>query len=108
MARLLGVLVSLFIGMFALDAFSEGKPLLAAIPGFFIHLIPTFVLLGVVVASIRWPLVGAAGFIGLASYYTVAMSRGRLDWILAIPGPMFVVGALFLWGSFRGLTRQTG
>jgi hypothetical protein len=35
--RILGVLVSMFIGMFALDAFNEGKPLLLALPNFLIH-----------------------------------------------------------------------
>ena len=45
-------------------------------------------------------------FIGLAIFYTVTMSRGRVDWILAISGPMFLVGVLFLWGSFQGITRR--
>jgi hypothetical protein len=99
--RILGILVSLFIGMFALDAFSPGKPFLTALPGFIIHLIPAFVLLGIVVASFRWQWIGAVGFIGLAVYYAVTMSSGRVDWLLAIAGPLFVVGALFLWSWFR-------
>jgi F0F1-type ATP synthase assembly protein I len=56
--RILGILVSMFIGMFALDAFSEGKPFLLALPDFIIHLIPGFVLLGLVVASFRQPWIG--------------------------------------------------
>ncbi|HKV98419.1 MAG TPA: hypothetical protein VJN96_01285 [Vicinamibacterales bacterium] len=99
--RILGLLVTVFIGMFALDAFSEGKPFLTALLGFVIHLLPALVLLGIVVASFRRPWIGAMGFIGLAVYYTLAMSRGRLDWILAIPGPMLVVGGLFLLSWWR-------
>jgi hypothetical protein len=49
--RILGILVSLFIGMFALDGSSEGKPLSQAILAFGIHLIPAFVLLTLVAAS---------------------------------------------------------
>ena len=32
--RILGVGVSLFLGLFALDAFSQGKPLIQALPDF--------------------------------------------------------------------------
>jgi len=99
--RILGVLVSLFIGMFALDAFSEGQPLLLAFRGFVIHLIPAIVLFAIVIASFRWQWIGALGFLGLAVYYAATMSRGRIDWILVISGPLFVVGALFLWSWSR-------
>ena len=99
--RIVGILVSLFIGMFALDAFSEGKPLLQALPDFFIHLIPAFVLLAIVGASLRRPWIGAVIFIGLAVMYAVTMSKGRLDWIVTISGPLLLVGALYLWSWLR-------
>lgn len=105
--RILGILVSLFIGMFALDAFSEGKPWLAALLGFAIHLIPAFVLLAVVVASFRRQWIGAVAFIGLAVLYAVTMSNGRLDWTLAISGPLLVVGALFLWSASDSRRKRT-
>ena len=70
--RIAGTLVSLFIGMFALDAFNEGKPFLQALPDFMIHLIPAFALLAIVGASFRWPWLGAISFIGLG-----ASSSGR-------------------------------
>jgi hypothetical protein len=99
--RVAGVLVSLFIGMFALDAFSEGKPFFQALPDFLIHVIPALVLLVIVGASFRWPWIGAIAFIGLAALYAVTMSNGRLDWIVTISGPLLVVGALFVWSWFR-------
>ena len=105
--RILGILVSVFIGMFALDAFSEGKPFVQALPDFVIHLIPAFVLPGLVVASFRWPVIGAVAFIGLAIAYAVTMSRGRLDWIVTISGPLLAVGALFLWSWFQRGKLQT-
>jgi len=102
--RVLGVLVSAFIGMFALDAFGAGQPVLAALPGFFVHLIPALTLLVIAIAGFRWPWIGGAGFVGLAVFYAVTMSKGRLDWILVISGPVFVVGMLFLW-SWRARHR---
>ncbi len=99
--RILGILVSLFIGMFALDAFGEGKPFLRALPDFIIHQMPAIVLLGLVVASFRRPWIGGAAFIGLAVVYAVTMSNGRLDWMNPISGPLMVVGALFLGSWFQ-------
>ena len=99
--RILGILVSLFLGLFALDAFSQGKPLLAAIPDFIIHLIPALALLAVVVASWRRAWIGGVGFVGLAVLYATAMARHRIDWMLVISGPLVLVGALFWWSWCR-------
>lgn len=86
---------------FALDAFDGGKPFVQALPDFFIHLIPAVVLLATVAASFRWPWIGAITFISLAVLYAVTMSKGRLDWMLTISGPLLVAGGLFLWSWMR-------
>ena len=99
--RILGILVSLFIGMFALDAFGQGTPILPALRDFIVHLIPAVVLLGLVLASFRRQWIGGVAFIGLAVVYAVTMAKGRLDWMLTISGPLFVVGALFLLSWYR-------
>jgi hypothetical protein len=104
--RILGILVSMFIGMFALDAFSEGKPFLQSLPGFLIHLIPALVALGFVVVSFRRPWIGAVAFIGLAVLYAATMSKGRVDWMLVISGPLLMVGVLFLLSWLRRGTLQ--
>ena len=94
--RVLGILVCLFLSLFALDAFSDARPLGQALPDFVIHLAPAMVLLAVVAASWRWEWVGGIAFLGLGvAYATVVTSR--LDWILVISGPLLIVGALFLW-----------
>lgn len=88
--RILGVLVSLFLGVFALDAIDEG------IPAFLLHLAPAFLLLLVVAASWRWEWIGGAVFITLAVVYGIpAWSRG--EWLLVISAPLLLVGLLFLW-----------
>ena len=89
--RVLGILMAAFLGMFALDAFGEGKLLIQALADFAIHLVPAIMLLAIVATSWRWEWVGGIGFVGLAVAY-VAMVPGRLDWILVISGPLLVVG----------------
>ena len=88
--RILGILVTLFIGMFALDGLQEG------VLAFLLHLLPAFVLLLVVFGAWHREWIGAAFFIGLALVYAVSTLR-RPDWILVIAGPLLVVGLLFLW-----------
>ena len=107
--RVLGILAGLFLGLFALDAFSEGKPFAQSLADFIIHLAPAAVLLAVVALAWRWAWVGAAAFIGLALAYA-ASNAGRPDWILTISGPLAIVGALFFWSwrQSRAPSRARG
>ena len=94
--RVLGCLVAAFIGLFALDAFGPGKGILESIVDFTIHLVPSAVVLAVVAIAWRRPWAGAVAFLALAIAYGM-MVRWRMDWVLAISGPLAVVGVLFLW-----------
>ena len=88
--RILGIMVSLFLGVFALDALDAG------VVAFLLHMAPTLLLLLVVAASWRWEWVGGAVFTLLAVLYAVpAWSRG--EWLLVISGPLLLTGLLFLW-----------
>jgi hypothetical protein len=100
--RIIGIAVALFIGMFALDAFSEGKPWLQALGEFAIHLAPSALLLLAVAIAWRHPMVGAVTFAGLGIYYAVLVQR--LDWIVVISGPLLLVGVLFIWSRIAGAT----
>jgi hypothetical protein len=97
--RVFGVLASIFVGLFALDAFNAGKPFIEALQDFVIHLIPSLVLLAVVVASWHRPWIGGVSFIALAIAY-VSIARNHFDWIVVISGPLLVVGTLFLWSWY--------
>lgn len=92
--RILGLALALFLGLFALDAFEEGKPLRETIPAFLIHLTPTWLVLGVVIAAWRRGWIGAIAFVALALAYALMVPH-RPDWILFISGPLFLVGVLF-------------
>ena len=94
--RILGIAVALFLGVFALDAFS-GQRLAEAVPDFAKHLLPALIVLGVVAVAWRYPAFGGVAFIGFALFY--AISVRRLDWIAVIAGPLLTVGLLFLWNA---------
>jgi hypothetical protein len=106
--RILGLLVSMVIGIFALDAFSAGKPMLEALRDFLIHLIPATVVAALVIVSWRREWVSGLAFIGLGAFYAVVVGRGHPDWVLAISGPLLIIGALFLWSwQHRSLLRTS-
>ena len=96
--RLAGVAVTLFLALFALDAF-DGRPLAEAIPAFVMHLAPAAIVAAVVAAAWRHPWVGAAGFAALATAYAAWVPQ-RPDWILVISGPLAVTAVLFGLSAF--------
>jgi len=96
MPRVFAILLGLFLGLFALDAFSEGKPLVQALADFVIHLAPAAVLFGVVALAWRREWIGGTAFVGLAIAYATS-NMSRPDWILTISGPLAIAGALFFW-----------
>ena len=94
--RILGILVCLFLSLFALDAFGDGKTFIQVLPDFAIHVAPMLILLAVVGVSWRWEWVGGLVFTGLAAGYAY-FARNHVSWILGIAGPLLVVGVLFFW-----------
>jgi hypothetical protein len=94
--RILGLALSVFLGLFALDVFS--KPSLdRAMLEFTIHLIPAIVVLVLVAASWRREWIAGLSFVALSAAYGVSVGRAHPDWIVAISGPLLVVGGVFLW-----------
>jgi hypothetical protein len=99
--RLLGMLVTLYIALFALDAFGPGQEPGQALVGFAIHLVPALVVAAVVALAWRWEWVGAALCFVLATVYALTLGLGHPLWIAAISGPLALVGALFLVNWLR-------
>jgi hypothetical protein len=89
--RLLGVLLGLFVGLFALDALGEGTA------AFLVHTLPAVLIWALVAASWRREWLGATFFVLLAvAYGVLAWRAGHPGWLLPISGPLVVVGILFL------------
>jgi hypothetical protein len=109
--RILCILAILFVSMFALDAFAPGLTLWQQLGDFFIHLIPSFVLLAVLIVAWKWELFGGIIFtiIGLGmspiiflgnqnrNHFSVGASLGI---VMMITFPFVVIGILFIISYF--------
>ncbi len=100
---------AVFISMFALDVFGEGRDLWGTITALFMHLVPTFIILLILAASWRREWIGGILFIAAAIWYLWSIWDTRFFWSAGplISGPLLVTGILFLlnWmhrGELRG------
>ncbi len=92
------MLLAGFLSVFALDVFSEDHGVWATIGALLIHLIPTFIVIIALIVVWRREWVGAILFIGLGLFYIVIFwGRFPLVTYVAISGPLFLVGVLFLF-----------
>ena len=104
--RILCILAILFISIFALDAFDSDLPVTEQLLNFLIHMIPSFVLIGILILSWKWELIGGAIFVLIGLIMSplvyqhnynmngsVIMSLGI---IAIITVPFIIVGVLFL------------
>lgn len=98
--RLLALAVSLFAGVFSLDAFGNGTPFLQALPDFLIHLVPAAIVVAVVALAWRREWIGAVIFTILSAAYAVA-AREHPSWIAVISGPLLITGAAYWWSWIR-------
>ena len=108
--RSLCILATLFISMFALDAFAPGLPLWEQIRDFLLHLIPTYILL--LILWLAWVkekwggwlfiLLGAATgiFVFMINYNRTGSLWMALGIVLIINIPVIMVGILFLISHF--------
>ena len=94
--RILGILFAVFISIFALDAFGEGIPVLEAIIGFVIHLVPTYIVVAILLIAWKWEWVGGVLFILAGTFYLVKAHNQHWTALLLIGGPPILIGILFI------------
>ena len=104
--RILCILAILFVSLFALDAFSPEQSIWQQITAFLIHLIPSFILLGILIIAWKRELIGGIIFtvIGLGVsplLFTHNYKMNHSIWIslqvvLLISLPFVIVGLLFI------------
>ena len=101
--RILGILIAVFVSLFALDVFGEGYSTVETIVALAMHLIPTFVILVVLGIAWRWEWIGGFLFVTLGVLYiTLFWEPSNLPAYLVISGPLFLAGILFLLdGCYR-------
>lgn len=104
--RVIGILAILFISLFALDSFTAEISVWQQIIGFFIHLIPSFILLIFLIIAWKWEYTGGVIFILIGLVFSpivfainynmnhsIWMSLGVIS-IITIP--FVIVGILFI------------
>lgn len=98
--RLIALLYILFIGLFASDVFSveSSVPLLYILVAFFIHLIPSFVLLILLLIAWRYEKTGGILFIVAASLMVIIFDNTFPTNIILF-GPPLAIGILFLMSA---------
>jgi hypothetical protein len=101
--RVLGILIAIFVSLFALDVFGEGYNLWESVAALLMHLIPTLVIIIVLTIAWRWERWGGFLFIALGVLY-ILFFWDPTHWpaYLLISGPLFLVGILFLLNWFIG------
>lgn len=107
--RIICILAILFISMFALDSFSPDKTIWQQLGAFFIHLIPSYILIALLIIAWKWEYIGGLIFIviGLGFSPFIFIHNYNINnsiWmslfiILMITFPFIIVGVLFIWSS---------
>ena len=104
--RILSIIFILFLMLFSLDVFAENLSFWQTVVGLFMHNIPVFILLAVLLISWKYEIVGGIAFILAGLLYIVVLMMNpfewyMLSWSLIIAGPAFLIGILFLIGWFK-------
>lgn len=94
--RILTIVFILFLGLFALDSFEGEQSMIKKLGGFFIHLIPNFVLIVVLIVAWKHEWVGTIAFtlVGIA-YIIMFWGRFPVATYFTISGPLFLIAVLF-------------
>ncbi len=104
--RGLSIAFALFITVFALDVFGVGYTFWETLLALFMHLIPTFLVLFVLIIAWRWERVGALLFVVLAGFYLAVSQAESWSWIIA--GPLLLLAVLFLFDWRVRTQAKTG
>lgn len=101
--RIMAIVFILFLALFSLDIFDMKLDFWGTVVGLFMHNIPSLVLLGVLIISWKYEIVGGIVFIlaGLLYISRLLMNPFEwymLSWSMIIAGPAFLVGILFIIG----------
>ena len=116
--RILVILAILFVSMFALDSFSEGRTFWQNFAALMIHLIPSFVLVAILITAWKWEYGGGyiltiVGVLFSISVFTLNLKRTHsvgtsLLIVLMIGIPFVVAGILFIISHFHKKKELAG
>ncbi len=96
--RVLTILFTMFLSIFAFDVFEGEAPLIEKVGGFLIHLIPSYLLIAILIISWKKPMVGGFVFILLSIIFTVFFKTyANIFSFLLVSLPAAVIGGLFIF-----------
>lgn len=98
--RILSIIFIAFLALFSLDVFGESLSFREVLIGLFMHNIPVFVLIAILVVSWKREIVGGVVFILAGLLYIFLVARGADDWRLALAWSVQISGIAFLIGGF--------
>lgn len=102
--RILAIAYILFLAVFALDVFEPGKTAGFYLVALLMHLVPNFILAGIL--FIAWTRRKAGGIIFILAAGLLSIYFANPGWVnLALFGPLFLIGCLFLWDGFLDKRR---
>ena len=102
--RILSIIFIVFLALMSLDVFGNGYTFWETVVGLFMHNIPVFILLILLIISWKHELVGAITFILAGILYIAFVVRNiimngfqayYLSWIVQISGIAFLIGILW-------------
>ena len=96
--RIAGILIILFVSMFAFDVFVEGLTLGEMLLGFLMHMLPSIAMAIVLALAWRWEWVGFVTFLLAGLFFLRAMLFNPMQGVgmfLLFSGPMFLIALLF-------------
>jgi hypothetical protein len=96
--RILGILFTLFVGMFSLDVFEMGGGIWAILGGFLMHNLATIVMIVALVLGWRREWAGAIGFFAAGLWFLRMANAGDWGFVLVFVGIPVLVAVLFLVG----------
>ncbi len=96
--RVAGIVMILFISLFALDVFEEGLSLGEMLLGFLMHMLPSIALAAILALAWKWEWIGFAAFLLAALLFTLLFLRDLpmgLGNMILFAGPLLLIALLF-------------
>lgn len=105
--RVLAIIFTAFLSIFALDVFGEGYSFLETLVALFMHLVPTFILIILLVIAWKKELVGGILFlcVGAAFIFWFKTYEDIINFLL-ISFPILLVGALLVLSHYVKIKKH--
>lgn len=95
--RILGMFFICFLAIFALDVFVPGKSIGYYLIALFMHLLPNFILLGLLLVAWKYERIGGTIFLIIGVFFTYFFKTyEHVINVVVISCPLFLIGLLFL------------